>query len=119
MAVGLVRWALVLGWVAAGTCAWAQEPLAPTGPYSYWKLDEASGGTTAANAVTGGPVGTYQGGVIVSNVVPPAISYPDPHDLSMNGTNSVLSVPDFGSFTTASVSVWIQRSGSTSARQSV
>lgn len=99
--------------------AWAQEPLAPTGPISYWKFDEASGGTTAANAVTGGPAAMYQGSVSVSNVVPPAISYPDPHSLSMNGSNAVLNVPNFGTFTLMSVSAWVQRSGTTNTRQSI
>jgi hypothetical protein len=108
----------IAGSTALVQAAWAQEPLAPQGPVSYWKFDEASG-STAGNAVTGAPSGSYQGGVSISSNVPPAITYPDLHSLSFNGTDAVLNVPNFGTFTAMSVSVWIYRTGSTGARQSV
>jgi fibronectin type 3 domain-containing protein len=98
--------------------AGAQEPAAPQGPVSYWKFDESSG-TTAANAVGAAPAGTYQGGVTPSTNVPPAITYPDSHSLAFNGTDAVVNVPNFGTFTATSVSVWIYRTGSTGGRQSI
>jgi hypothetical protein len=109
--------ALALTAWQAGNAA-AQEPAAPQGPVSYWKFEEGTG-TATANAVAGAPGGTLQGGASFSPMVPPAITYPDKYSLSCNGTNAVVNVPNFGSFTAMSVSVWIYRSGSTGARQSV
>jgi len=97
----------------------AQEPLAPTGPVSYWKFDEAAGGTTAANSVTGMPAATYVGAITVSNSAPPVITFPDPHSISANGSSAALSVPNFGSFPLMSVSAWVQRTGTTGSRQSI
>lgn len=98
----------------------AQEPAAPQGPVSYWKLDETSG-SSAANSVAGAPAGTYSGTTVPvpSATVPAAITYPDPSSLSFDGLTSVLSVADFGTFTNMTVSAWINRSGATASRQSV
>ncbi len=96
----------------------AQEPAAPQGPVSYWKFDELTG-TTAANSVAGAPNGTHQGGVVISTNVPPLITYPNARSLAFNGTNAVLNVPNFGTFTSMSVSLWIYRTGSTGGRQSI
>lgn len=96
----------------------AQEPAAPQGPVSYWKFDETSG-TNAANNVPGGPAGTLQSGVGFSTDVPPT-SYPNPGSFTFNGTTGgVVSVPNFGTFTSMSVSVWAKRTGTTGGRQSI
>src|SRR5205085_6504692 len=96
----------------------AQEPAAPQGPVSYWKFDEPAG-TTAANSVAGAPNGTHQGGVVISTNVPPLITFPNTHSLAFNGTDAVVNVPNFGAFTSMSVSLWIYRTGSTGGRQSI
>jgi hypothetical protein len=97
----------------------AQEPAAPQGPVSYWKFDETSG-TTTANNVSGGPIGTHQGGVtIVTTGLPPLISYKNTACRSFNGTNAVIQVGNFGSFTNMSVSTWIYRTGGPASRQSI
>jgi hypothetical protein len=98
--------------------AQAQEPAAPQGPVSYWKFDEATG-TTASNSVVGAPDGTHQGGVTISTNVPPLITYPNTHSLVFDGTSGVVNVPNFGTFTAMSVSVWIYRTGTSGGRQSI
>ena len=106
----------ILAWEVQS--AQAQEPAAPQGPVSYWKFDEATG-TTANNSVTGAPNGTHQGGVTISTNVPPLITYPNTHSLAFDGTSGVVNVPNFGTFTAMSVSVWIYRTGTSGGRQSI
>jgi len=85
---------------------------------AYWKFDEASG-TTAGNSVAGAPSGTHQGGVTISTNVPPT-SYANPHSLNFNGTNAVVNVPNFGTFTAMSVACWVNRTGAgVGGRQSI
>jgi hypothetical protein len=99
-----------------------QEPAAPTGPVAYWKLDETSG-TSAANAVAGAPAGTYQNGPTPSTTVAPLSFNTDPgvtaRSLQFNGSNQGLQIANFGTFTQFTVSTWIQRTGSTGARQAI
>lgn len=106
--------------LAGSAPVWAQEPAAPAGPVSYWKFDETSG-TTAANSVGGAPGGTYQGGIVQSTTLPPLITFPNVRSLGFNGTDSRLNVANFGTFTTASVAVWINRAATpaTGVRQTV
>jgi hypothetical protein len=99
-----------------------QEPAPSTGPAAYWKLDETAAGT-AANQVAGSPTGAPQGGPTVSTTVAP-LSYnanigATPRSLLFDGTNDVLNVANFGTFTRFTVSVWIRRTGTTATRQSV
>jgi hypothetical protein len=100
----------------------AQEPAAPQGPAAYWKFDETTAGT-AVNEVAGAPTGAPQGGPTVSTAVP-ALSYnlnplATPRSLLFDGTNDVVNVANFGTFNRATVSVWIQRTGSTAARETI
>jgi hypothetical protein len=108
----------IIFFLASAAAARAQEPPAPQGPEAYWKFDETSG-TTATDSVTG-LVGNYTGTPTqtASSPVPP-ITYPDPECLGFNGINQCVTIPSFGSFTNMSVSVWVNRSGTTGTRQSI
>src|SRR2546428_14897 len=107
--------AMHLFMIAGMLWASVQEPPAPQGPAGYWKLDEA---TTAGQAVdsVGGVNGTYVGPPTVTATVPPANTFPDLKALSFNGTSQAVTIPNFGSFTSMTVSVWVNRSGTTGTR---
>jgi hypothetical protein len=104
--------------IRGATLATAQEPPAPQGPVAYWKLDETSG-TTAVDSV-GGVIGNYTSTPGPSTSVPvPPITYPDPGSLGFDGTSQCVTIPNFGSFGQTSISVWINRSGATTTRESI
>ncbi len=119
------RWAVGLFLAMAGVARAAQEPAVPTGPISYWKLDETSG-TAAANVIAGSPVANYKTGAfpVPSATVAPLSYNTDPgvtaRSLQFNGSSQGLTVQDFaGGLNAYTVSVWIQRTGSTGTRQSI
>lgn len=110
---------LIAGVLCSGLAAGpVQEPPAPTGPAAYYRLDETSG-TSAADSA-GGNTGTYVSTPTPSTTVnAPPISYPDPRSLGFNGTNQAVTVANFGAFTSFTVAVWVNRSGTSAARQSI
>lgn len=106
--------------IAAALCLAprVQEPSAPVGPTAYYRLDEASG--TMATDSAGGNNGTYLAAPAPSTTVnAPPITYADPRSYSFNGTTQAVTAPNFGSFTNFTVAVWVNRSGTTAARQSI
>jgi hypothetical protein len=119
MRIGVMGFGLYLG---SAIAAAAQEPAAPTGPAAYWRFDETAG-TSAANRVAGAPAGTHQNTPTISMTVP-TLSYntdpgATPRSLQFNGTSQGVQVVNFETFTNFTVACWVQRSGTTAARETI
>jgi hypothetical protein len=86
--------------ISAADVAYLYErnvPLPPivNGLVARWKLDEASGGTSADS--TGHFItGTWQNSPIPSASVPPNLLYADPECLTFNGVNQYVSMTNLG-----------------------
>jgi len=79
-------------WMLASSVAFAQQT--GSGMKGYWKGDDGTSPTSAADSSGSLFNGTYQSGATTSSSVP-TLLFTDPTSLSFNGTNSYVDIPSF------------------------
>jgi len=95
--VSIGRSAVIFGislsiWIFAVQAAFAQQT--GSGMKGYWKGDDGTSPTTAADSSGSLFNGTYVNGATTSSSVP-ALLFPNPTSMSFNGTNSSVDIPSF------------------------
>ncbi|MBI3856782.1 MAG: hypothetical protein HY293_13930 [Planctomycetes bacterium] len=72
----------------------ASAAQAQAGPFGYWKGDDGSPGTTAADSSGFNHNGTYQSGAVTSATVP-TLQFANTYSMSFNSAGAVVSAPTF------------------------